>query len=272
MADQSKYRDVKFFLIAIALISAFNYYLTYKNISFGWFLVLTYLADTIQGWLGWWTARWIIIYLDKKLPYGGRPAKRILVQVLLTTVAGLLVIALLTELVSWIVKGQRLPAQFYLFDIFIICIWFFVINGIYIGMHYYSEWNHSELQRRQEKKVRLDGFNVKQGNQQLQILFDDILGFYSDDGYSVMLSRENKRYFPDKSLDKIELMLPSEFFFRLNRQYIVHRKAITGFKRIEDGRLEVFTKGFEHLPKVIPLSRLRASSFKSWFQLPETES
>src|SRR5215208_2705076 len=161
MPAQHKYRDVRFFLIAIAFISAFNYYLTYNNIRFNWFLIITYTIDTVQGWLAWWAVRSIIIYLDKKLPYSNRPLKRILIQLLLTTTAGLLVIILLTELVSWIAKGRPVPISFYLFDVFIFIIWFLVINGIYIGMHYYAEWKQSEKQRQEEKKLRAGGFTVK---------------------------------------------------------------------------------------------------------------
>jgi len=36
MSTSHKYNDVKFFLIAIAFISAFNYYLTWSNIMFNW--------------------------------------------------------------------------------------------------------------------------------------------------------------------------------------------------------------------------------------------
>src|SRR6187549_2815881 len=96
MTRHRKYNDVKFFLIAIAFISAFNYYLTYTNIKFNWFLLFTYTIDTIQGWLAWGAVRSIILFLDKKLPYGYRPLKRILVQLLVTTTTGLLVIILLT--------------------------------------------------------------------------------------------------------------------------------------------------------------------------------
>jgi zinc transporter ZupT len=106
MAASKKYNDIKFFLVAIAFISAFNYYLTYTNIRFNWFLVLTYTIDTVQGWLAWWAVRSIIIYLDKNLPYTDRPLKRILVQIVLTTTAGLLIIILLTELVSLIARGR----------------------------------------------------------------------------------------------------------------------------------------------------------------------
>src|SRR5215468_8571032 len=128
MRAGSKYNDVKFFLFAIAFISAFNYYLTWSNIKLNWFLILTYTIDTVQGWLAWWAVRSIILYLDKKMPYGDRPLRRILVQLLITTLAGLLVILMLTELVSWIVRGKPALANFYFFDIFIFIIWFIVIN------------------------------------------------------------------------------------------------------------------------------------------------
>ena len=269
MPRQHKYHDVKFFLIAIAFISAFNYHLTYSNIRFNWFLVLTYSIDTVQGWLAWWAVRTIIIYLDKKLPYTHKPPKRILIQLLTTTAAGLLIIILLTELVSWIAKGRFLPLSFYLFDVLIILIWFFVINGIYIGMHYYAEWKQSEMHRLEEKKLRAEGFTVKHGKQNLLIPFSGIFSFYAEEGYTILLTWENKKYFPDKSLDKIEEALPEESFFRLNRQYILHRKALAGFKRIGDGKIDVLVNAPENFPKAIPVSRTRAAGFKNWFQPDE---
>lgn len=269
MPRQTKYRDVKFFLIAIAFISAFNYYLTYNNIQFNWFLVFTYAIDTIQGWLAWWAVRTIIIELDKRMPYTERPGKRILIQVLITTLAGLGIIIALTELVSLLVRGRTAPVSFYLFDVLIIMIWFLVINGIYIGMHYYYEWQQSEQKRQEEKRVRAEGFNVKHGKQNLLVPFTEIVGFYAEGGYTVLLTWENKKYFPDKSLDKIEEAMPEELFFRLNRQFIVHRKALTGFKRTGDGKLDVLVKAFEPFPDAIQVSRTRAVPFKNWFQAGE---
>ena len=64
------------------------------------------------------------------------------------------------------------------FDIF--TIWFLVINGIYIGMHYYSEWKNSEDQRRKEKEIRSTGYTVKQGKQNILVGFDEILSFYAE--------------------------------------------------------------------------------------------
>jgi DNA-binding LytR/AlgR family response regulator len=266
MAVQSKYNDVKFFLIAIAFISAFNYYLTWSHIKLNWFLLLTYTIDTVQGWLAWWAVRSIVIYLDNKMPYGKRPLKRILVQLALTTTAGLLVIILLTELESVIARGHTAPLSFYLFDVFIFVIWFIVINGIYIGLHYHQEWKQSEHSRQEEKKVRVAGYSVKQGKQNLLIPFDEISGFYSEDGYSILLNLQNRKFFPDKSLDKIEGELPEEWFFRLNRQYIIYRNAIKGFKRTNDGKLDVTIRKLENLPETVQVSRTKAVVFKKWFQ------
>ena len=267
MAFERKYNDVKFFLIAIAFISAFNYYLTYNNIKFNGFLFLTYAIDTVQGWLAWWAVRSIIIYLDKKMPYGERPLKRILVQLVITIFTGMAIIILLTELVSWIARGRPAIISFYSFDIFIIAIWFFVINGIYIGMHYYSEWKRSEHMRQEEKKVRAGGFSVKQGKQNLLIPFNEIAGFYTEEGYSILLNWQDKKFFPDRSLDKIEKLLPEEWFFRLSRQHILHRNTITGFKRLNDGKIDVLLRSFENLPPSIQVSRLKAAAFKNWFEL-----
>jgi DNA-binding LytR/AlgR family response regulator len=100
----------------------------------------------------------------------------------------------------------------------------------------------------------------------LLIPFTDILGFYVEDGYTLLLTWQNKKYFPDRSLDKIEEGLPGELFFRLNRQYIVHRKALSGFKRTGNGKIDVLVNGSDNLPQAIPVSRTRAVTFKSWFE------
>ena len=272
MSTQPKYRDIPFFLIAIAFISGFNYYLTYTYIRFDWYTLLRYTLDTLTGYLAWWAVRAIVIYLDKKIPYGARPLKRILIQFFLTTLAGISVIIVTTELLNFIVTDHPVPMSFYLYDLFIISIWFFVINGIYVGMHYYAELRTSETLRKVEKQVRISGFSVKHGKQNLMIPFEDIFGFYTDEGYTTLLTRENKKYLPDRSLDKIAENLPGEQFFRLNRQFILHRDVVAGYKRAADGKLEVWiTPSSGNLPDIVQVSRLRAAAFKAWFE-PETDA
>lgn len=265
--SEAKYKDVTFFLMFIVIANAFNYYLTYNNIQFNGFFAMTFIIDTLQGWIAWYIVRSIIVWLDTKMPYAKNPGKRIAVQVLATTVAGIGSIALMTEICSILIRGKWAGIDFYVFDLIIISIWFLVMNGIYIGMHYYHEWQHSETQRTADKTLKARGFYVKIGKQDLLIPFDDICGFYSDDGFTYLHTSADKTYLAEGSLDKTEQTVPEEFFFRVNRKHLIHRNSITGYRRIEDGKLEVTVTPFGNVPSILPVSRIRAVPFKKWFMV-----
>jgi hypothetical protein len=261
-----KYNDILLFLILIPLINALNYYLTYNNISFNVHTLVTFLIDTFDGYAAWLGIRSVIIFLDRKISFETHSLKRIFVQLLFTSAVGLLIIILLTELVNWMVKDTPVPGSFYRFDIFIFLIWFFVVNGIYIGLYYYHAMKNMEKLRLEDKKIRQQGFSVKDGSQSLILAFDNIAGFFVDADYTVLVTTEYKKYLIDKSLDKIEKTLPSELFFRLNRQYIIHRNTAKSFTRIENGKLEVYLSASMFFPEQVQVSRTKAPEFKNWFK------
>jgi DNA-binding LytR/AlgR family response regulator len=264
-SEQGRYKDVMLFLVLIPFINALNYYLTYTHIQFDTHTLVTFLLDTIQGYAAWWGIRYIIIYLDKKMPYDANVLKRILVQLFFSSAVGLLIIILLTELENLVAKRTPVPVSFYQYDIFIFLIWFIVLNGIYVAMYYYNAMKHMEKLRLEDKKIRAEGFSVKDGRKNLIVEFDAITGFFVDDDYSALITSETKKYLLDKSLDKINPLLPDELFFRLNRQYIIHRNFIKGFTRIENGKLNVILSPSIYFPEQVQVSRTKASDFKNWF-------
>ncbi|MGC4036119.1 MAG: hypothetical protein QM764_09170 [Chitinophagaceae bacterium] len=77
-------------------------------------------------------------------------------------------------------------------------------------MHYYHEWKQSESQRQEEKQIRINGYMVKQGKQNTMIPFDEILSFYTMEGYTALLTLQGKKYILDKSLDKIGVSICRE--------------------------------------------------------------
>ncbi len=263
---QVQYNDILFFIVAIPFINALNYYLTYNNISINTHTLLTFFIDTIDGYIAWWMLRSVIVYLDKKMPYAANPLKRILVQLFFTSLAALSVIILLTELVNVVVKDTPVPESFYRYDIFIFLIWFFVLNGIYVGLHYYHAMKQLERLRFEDKKVRTEGFPVKDGRQSFIAAFDTITGFFTDGDYTALVIDETKKYLLDRSLNQIEPSLPEELFFRLNRQYIIHRNAVKGFTKIENGKLNIILSSSVHFPGQVQVSRTKAPAFKTWFQ------
>lgn len=258
--------DILLFLILIPFISAFNYYLTYSNIRFNWFLLLTFSIDTLQGYAAWWAVRKLIIFFDQRIPYEEQPIKRIAIQMLSTTIVGLFIIATTTELVSWIAKGEPAHESFYALDLFIISIWFFVINGIYIGLYYYKLWKRTEEKFLLNNRIKAEGLMVRSGKQELKLNFDSILGFYVDGEYVVARDLAGKKYYLDQSLDRLEDELPTDLFFRLNRQFILHRQQLTGFKRADYGKLIVTLNSSEYFPSEITVSRIKAAAFKGWFR------
>ncbi len=260
------YRDIPLFLVLIPFINALNYYLTYAHIPFNGHTLLTFSIDTLEGYAAWLGLRFVILYLDKKMPYSGSPLKRIIIQVIISSAVALVIIISLTELLNWMVKDTPVPRNFYLNDIFIFLIWFLVINGIYIALYYYRAMRQMEALRLEDRKVRTEGFFVRQGKQNLSIPFSEILGFYVDGEYSVLITPQLKKYFLDQSLDKIEQSLPEEIFFRLNRQHLFSRQALKGFSRLENGKLHILVEHTEYFPEAILVSRTKAPAFKQWYR------
>jgi hypothetical protein len=259
--------DLWVFLIAIPFISAFNYYLTYSNIQLNSFLLLRFTIDTLQGYVAWLLVRWIIFYLDQKIPYRLHFLRRIIIQLLSTTLVGLVFLALSTELLSILIKGETAPLHFYTKDLVIISIWFFVINGFYIGIFFFRQWESAEAEK-QSLKPETEGFPVRTGNQMILVKFSDIALFLVQEDYVQLISFGGKNYLLDLSLDKIEQKLSPLDFFRVNRQYIFSRQVVTGFKRMENGKLLVQLNIPTKSPQELTVSRTKAPAFKSWF-LPQ---
>jgi hypothetical protein len=100
------------------------------------------------------------------MPYEVNPLKRILIQLFFTSIVGLLIIIVLTELANLIAKDTPVPASFYQYDIFIFLIWFFVLNGIlYRAALLLCNEAYREKLRIEDKKIRSEGFSIKDGRQ-----------------------------------------------------------------------------------------------------------
>jgi hypothetical protein len=263
--DEIKYNDVRLFLWLIPCINILNYYLTYTTYGPAWRVIATFTIDTIQGYIAWLILRSIVLWLDKKIPYQKNLQKRLFSQIVLTVLGGTASIIILTECVNWLATSKPVPRSFYQKDIFIISIWFFVVNGIYIGLYYYHKLQESEQKWKKNFINKPTGFKVSIGKKDLILSFEEIIGFYVEGEYSVVVTAEGKKFLNNSSLDKIEKLLPSSNFIRLNRQYIVHRQVISGFEKSENGKINVLLKNTYHLSQAIPVSRNRAPVFKSWF-------
>ena len=257
--------EIRLFLVLVPLINIFNYYLTYNNISFSWRTAITFIIDTMLGYAAWTAVHLIIQYLDKKFPFEKNILRRLLIQITTTLLAGMSIIILLTVIIHYSLKDDPLPIGFFTYDIFIISVWFLVINGIYVSVHFYCEWQAAQNKRDEENRIKAGGLKVKSGKQEIILRFEEIAGFNMDGEYVVCFTLAGKKFLLDQSMEKLEKLLPSPWFFRLNRQFLLHRQIITGFERAENGKLNVLVKP-SPFSSPINVSRIRAADFKNWFE------
>ncbi|MCF6132317.1 LytR/AlgR family response regulator transcription factor [Flavobacterium wongokense] len=258
-------KDIRLFLLLIPIINLLNYFLTYNNIQFNGYFIQTLLMDTIQGYLCWLIIRYTIFKIEEKKPLIDFSVSRLVFQLAVTVVVGLLSIIIPTEILNAILKDTPVPTNFYTHDIFIFLIWILVINGIYIGMYYYDIWKSTTTTLTDERTLKAEGFSVRLGSRNIKIPLNEIRGFYVEDNSTYIVNADFKSHIIDSSLEKVEETLPAELFFRVNRKYILHRDAIKSFKRIENNKIEIETSIEDPTPTQLTISRLKAPDFKKWF-------
>lgn len=106
-------------------------------------------------------------------------------------------------------------------------------------------------------------FLVKIGEHFRSVQVGDILSFYIRERSNFMVTETGRSYAVDYSLEKIEEMVDTKSFFRVNRNYIVNFRAITDVVAYSSSRLKVVLKNWSE-PGDIIVSRERVAEFKAW--------
>ena len=105
-------------------------------------------------------------------------------------------------------------------------------------------------------------FLVKQGEKMLAIKSRDIVCFQSKHGIVHIVTRNEKSYLSDFTLDDLMNQLDPTDFFRANRQFIVHIDFIQTVHKYFKGKLLVEMEHF-HGDQII-VSTEKATAFKQW--------
>lgn len=72
----------------------------------------------------------------------------------------------------------------------------------------------------------------------------------------------NGAYLLDQSLKSVEGGINSEYFFRINRSFLVARKSISDISMFSNSRLKLNLKEFKHDDLIVSLEKV--SDFKQW--------
>ena len=113
-----------------------------------------------------------------------------------------------------------------------------------------------------KKRTRLV---VKKGAENIFILLENIVFFYTENKIVFAIDQTGKKYVTKGNLSTLELELDNNIFFRANRQYIINIAHIKSFRIYERVRLRVEMNPVElNDHHFIIISQETAPAFKKW--------
>lgn len=101
------------------------------------------------------------------------------------------------------------------------------------------------------------------GDKLLPLSANSIMYFYINDGNVKAVDEHQCEYLFPQTLDEISESLDPRLFFRVNRQFLIAKKAIRDMDLWFNGRLSINLK--ITVPEKILVSKAKASEFKEWF-------
>ena len=93
------------------------------------------------------------------------------------------------------------------------------------------------------------------------VLVDDIMYFYSEFKMTKARLDNGEEEIIPETLEELEQQLDPKFFFRANRQYIIHIDSILQVNNYFKGKLKVKLKKSD---EAIIISREKSAQFKGW--------
>jgi hypothetical protein len=257
-------------VIGIPLVVFSSHYLTYDGSdSAGWYIYELF-ADGIKVFLVWSSIKMVVHYLDRRIPWPGRPLRRLLLQLTVTCVAGM---ALLTcaNLLDYSLF-RPYPLNHYDFDLVIAALFILIVNAVYIILYYHQSLADSRQSLEDAKKLRLEEqvrpgmLWVKLGKKQIAVPFEKIGSFYAVNKGTLLYTTDGQSYPVDLSLDQLEKEPYTMAMFRANRQHLLSLQSIATMQPDESGKINVRLKLDNHKEPVITVSREKAAAFRQWFR------
>ena len=114
----------------------------------------------------------------------------------------------------------------------------------------------------QERQVFKRRFLVKRGQTIQSIPAEEVAYFQFEDRTTLLITKDNRRFPVNHTLDELEEMLDPQLFTRANRQFIIHIDAIEKIHPWFKGRLKLDLSPRQSADLVI--STEKTKSFKQW--------
>jgi DNA-binding LytR/AlgR family response regulator len=122
------------------------------------------------------------------------------------------------------------------------------------------------LQGNIQKLIQLQPLNkgrlvARKGTEFIALNQDEIAYFFTEHKIVFVRDQQGRQMIVDKNLTELESELDQQDFFRLNRKFIAHQKAIDRFKP-DNGKIQIFLK--PEIKEEVFVSKETAPAFRKW--------
>ncbi|MFT7162683.1 MAG: DNA-binding LytR/AlgR family response regulator [Bacteroidia bacterium] len=105
-------------------------------------------------------------------------------------------------------------------------------------------------------------FMVYFGDRVKSIPVEEIAYFFAEGKYAYLISKDDKEYIVDYTLEKLEGLVNKDEFFRINRQFIIRIDSISEMIAYTKGRLKIELQPSCKKEAIVSIEK--ASEFKKW--------
>ncbi|WP_200979083.1 LytTR family DNA-binding domain-containing protein [Echinicola sp. 20G] len=227
--------------------------------SFKWDVVFSIFAASLIGFYLAWLTR----YLDKKHPWEKDLKKRASWQVLLGILAPLFFSIGLEVIYLQAIDINIRQSGILILELPLSFLYLFIINLLFY-LNYISFAYQKNLRSKSTETTSVEKVKILEGAKENLIPVHHISFIRSTEKTLWLHTFQDKQFFQNGTLNDWEAKLPKQFFYRLNRQFIVHRDAIENIEPTATRRLKVVLKNFNGEDIFIP--KTKATAFRNWWQ------
>lgn len=160
---------------------------------------------------------------------------------------------------SWILQQDITATTYFYYELPVSVVIILMINLV-LGLQRSLQQQQSKTPPPQQRS-----FVVQSGIAQVLLDPEQVVLVEKDESLCFVYTSDKKRYVFSGSLDLLSQQLPSQRFFRTNRQTITHRSNCHSFTSERSGKLVLVL----HYPsaKTITISQKKAREFKQWLSI-----
>lgn len=232
---------------------------------------LDLLVSMLAIWLIWELTKIIIRQLDRRYSWNQDFFQRLILQSLLvygtTIFYTLLVTFIYNDIIMRAYRHELYDISFsFVIDVPVSLLIITIMQLLYYAL-YLHEFHQQELTEGVKVQTPPAASTRKNvlayfGKSLLPVALEEIAYFHKVGEVTLVRTLENQDYRIDQTLEQLQTSVPSDSFYRLNRQMIVNLESVKEVKNDPSGKLIVNLQPSYN--EEVTVSRKKASEFKNW--------